>query len=447
MNFKEFKKEALSIVKEGKRAVDLYVTHPLAKKKNNLKEAFIGNAEGIELDRRQLQLKRLKFNDAIGRFVYQGIQTEEEWEELFDEVEKITHIETQKVLEEEERNRREEERKQKKRIEYLKKQTPPKLSKKEIIEKRKMRKTEKRNEKLKRALEAGALVAERSLSKVVWDIAHNKVKVVSGKLDYRSYQILNCASDKIAQNEWFSKILFPNIAPNKNKTINNESLLVFISATEFKKYINDQTISNKNIIKIFEDLPKATLKGEVIIPLYYPEYQWVRVGCYMDNICGVAIAWETKSFEKYRSKKKLRGKGSGEEEPVFALIFSNAYGQAFFRNAQKREAGQLINQRIYKLKPDAQELFQAVRWNEGSPIILNIEEISRAVGWVWPSQDIYDRVERCQKLLDILYENNFINKPVLRGKNIEERSWLFFISKGRGVLTPEHKLKFIKPTK
>lgn len=290
-------------------------------------------------------------------------------------------------------------------------------------------KKEKREEKLKKALEAGARIAERSLSKVSWDIAHKKIKVVSGKLDYRSYQILNCASDKIAQNEWFSKVLFPEIIQTKTK--NNESKLVIISAKEFKDYIDDQTIPNKNLIRMFEDLPEAILKGRIKIPFYYPKYEWVAIDFYKDNICGVAIAHIDKGFEGYRSKRKLRGEGSGREEPVFILIFSNAYGQAFFENARKREACQLVNQKLYKLDPNAQELFQAVRWNEGL-IIMNVEEVSRAVGWVWPPKDIYDRIKRCQKLINILYKKNFINKPIPRGKSVKEKSWLFYISKGRG---------------
>lgn len=100
--------------------------------------------------------------------------------------------------------------------------------------------------------------------------------------------------------------------------------------------------------------------------------------------------------------------------------------------------------KLYELDPDTQELFQAVRWNEKGPVIVKVEEISRAVGWTWPTSNIYARVKRCQKLLDTLYKNNFINKPIKRGKSAEERSWLFFISKGRGALTPEHKLKLIK---
>lgn len=329
------------------------------------------------------------------------------WDLDFKKAEKVTIKDAKKELEKEQ-------------------QIPPKISKKIKAKNR------KRDKKLKKALEGGARVVDRSISKVAWDIAHNKIKVVSGKLDYRSWQILNCASDKIAQNEWFSKVLFPKIALNKDPAVDTEGCTVIISAKEFKDYIGNQNISNKNIIKIFEDLPKATLKGSVAIPFYYPEYQWVMVDFYVDNICGVAIAYESKEFEKYRSKRKLRGEGSGGEEPVFALIFSNPYGQSFFRHSQRREASQLLNQKLYEIDPNAQELFQAVRWNEKGPIIINAEEVSRAVGWTLPITNFSLRVKRCQKLIDILYENNFINKPIISGKSVEKRSWLFFISKGRG---------------
>lgn len=312
-------------------------------------------------------------------------------------------------------------------------QTPPKKKKSKTQVKKEKAKKERRDEKLKRALEAGGLVAERSLSKIAWDIAHNKVRVVSGKLDYRSWQILNCAADKIAQNEWMPNIL--NLVNyRKGLSVDNERKMVFISAKEFKDYIGDQNISNNNIIKMFEELPKAVLKGKVKIPIYYPKYKWLIMKFYEDNICGIAIAYDEEGFEEYRSKRRLRGEGSGKEEPVFILLFSNAYGNAFFRHAQKREACQLINQKLYKLNPNAQELFQAIRWNEKGPIIINVEEISRAVGWNWPAKNISLRVKKCQKLIDILYKKNFINKPIPRGLKgkVKYRSWFFYISKGRG---------------
>lgn len=319
-------------------------------------------------------------------------------------------------------------------------QTSPNIPKKKKPEKKNKKK--KRDEKLKKALEAGAKVAERSISKIAWDIAHKKIKVVKGKLDYRSYQILDCAADKIAQNEWMPAI-FNLPYYGSGAYVDNERKMVFISAKEFKDYIGNQNISNKNLIKMFEDLPEAILKGRVKIPFYYPKYEWVNIDFYKDNICGVAIAYEDEGFEKYRSKRRLRGEGSGKEEPVFILIFSNVYGQAFFEQARKREACQLINQKLYKIDPNAQELFQAVRWNEGV-IIMNVKEISRAVGWALPITNISLRVKKCKKLIDILYKGNFINKPIPRGGNKEKRSWLFYISKGRGVLTAKHELRLLQ---
>jgi len=325
-------------------------------------------------------------------------------------------------------------------LSYLKSQEQQQKKEQQKIAKKEKTKKEKRDSKLKKALEAGARVVERSISKVGWDIAHDKVKVVNGKLDYRSWQILDCVADKIAQGEWIADV-FNLSRSNSGVDVSGERQMVFISATEFKKYIGDQNISNKNLVKIFEDLPKATLKGEVAIPFYFPKYQWVTVDFYVDNICGVAIAREHKEFEKYRSKKKLRGKGSGKEEPVFILIFSNPFGQTFVEHAKKREACQLLNQKVYELGHNVQELFQVVRWNEKGPVIVNPEFISRACGWKWPPSNIYLRVKRCKKLLDILHEENLINKPVPRGETVEKRDWLFYISKGRGA---KRKMELIK---
>ena len=315
-------------------------------------------------------------------------------------------------------------------------QTPPKITKK--VEAKK----EKRDKKLKRALEAGARVVERSLSKVGWDMAHGKVKVVSGKLDYRSWQILDCVADKIAQGEWIAEV-FNLPHSNSGVEVGGERQMVVISAKEFKDYVGNQNISNKLIVKAFEDLPEAILKGRITIPFYFPKYQWVTIYFYKDNICGLAIAHEDKEFEKYRSKRKLRSRGSGKEEPVFILIFSNPFGQTFFEHARKREACQLLNQKVYELDPNVQELFQAVRWNEKGPVIVNPEFISRAVGWIWPTSNIHARVKDCQNLLSILYEKNFINEPIERGESIEKKSWVFYISKGRGA---KRKMELLKIT-
>jgi len=149
---------------------------------------------------------------------------------------------------------------------------------------------------------------------------------------------------------------------------------------------------------------------------------------YKDNICGVGVAHEDEDLAKYRSDRKLRGKGAGREEPVFVFFFSNAYGLAFFQNARKRAGTQIQDPALYRLPPDAQELFQAVRW-KNDLIALSAEQISKIVDWVWPPKNFYDRVYRIREILKILHKNGFINKPTEHGKKIEKKAWAFYVRK------------------
>ena len=177
------------------------------------------------------------------------------------------------------------------------------------------------------------------------------------------------------------------------------------------------------------------MEGEVDIPYCLSESRWMRIKQYIDNICGVAIAHEDKEFEQYRSDRKMRGRGSEKEEPVFILLFSSPYGLAFFRNAMHREGTQIQDRKLYNLPPKTQELFQAVRW-KNDLIILNTERISRALDWAWPASNIHRRVNKCRKLLEILHENEFINKPIERGKTIERKDWIFYVRKRKLISFP-----------
>lgn len=292
-------------------------------------------------------------------------------------------------------------------------------------------KKEKQDQKLRRALEAGAGMVEISSSKIAWDRGHDKIKVTSGKLDYRAYQALDCAADLIAQDHWFGTVIGDWDEPNTKEP---ERFLVPISYGQFLNFIDDRKSLNiSKVIKIFKAVPEITLEGEVDIPYCLAEGRWLRLRQYKDNICGVAIAYEEKEFEKYRSKRKLRGKGAGEEEPVFILLFSTSYGLAFFRNAMHRKGTQLQDRRLYRLRPDVQELFQAIRW-KNDLIALSTEQISKIVSWVWPPKDFKDRVYRIRRLLEILYENGFINKPTEHGNSWEGKAWAFYVRKGKRKL-------------
>ena len=289
-----------------------------------------------------------------------------------------------------------------------------------------MNKMEKRDSKLRKAIEAGARMVEISSSKIAWDKGHDKVKVASGKLDYRTYQVLDCASDLIAQEHWFGAVIGSWNEPNTKEP---ERFLVPITYRHFLNFIADKhKLGISDVIRIFKEVPRIILEGEVDIPYCLSDKNWLRISQYMDNICGLAIAHEDKKFEEHRSDRKLRGKGAGKEEPVFILLFSSPYGLAFFRNAMNRKGTQLQDPRLYRLLPEAQELFQAVRWKRDL-IALNTEQISKTVGWIWPPKNFYDRIYRIRKLLKILHENEFINKPTERGKGIGKKAWVFYVRK------------------
>ena len=289
-----------------------------------------------------------------------------------------------------------------------------------------MNKMEKRDKKLRKAIEAGARLVEISSSKIAWDKGHGKIKVVSGKLDYRAYQVLDCASDLIAQEHWFGTVIG---SWDKANTKEPERFLVPITYRQFLKFIGDRdTLNVKKVTEIFEAIPKITLKGEIDIPYCLADEKWLKISQYVDNICGIAIAHEDKEFGKHRSERKLRGKGAGKEEPVFIILFSSPYGLAFFRNAMNRDGTQLQDPALYRMRPEAQELFQSVRWKRDL-IALNTEQISKTVGWIWPPKNFYDRVYRVRKLLKILHENKFINRPTEHGKTWEKKAWAFYVRK------------------
>ncbi len=170
-------------------------------------------------------------------------------------------------------------------------------------------KEERQKLKLRRALEAGAAMVEISSSKIAWDRGHDKIKVTSGKLDYRAHQVLDCAADLIAQEHWFGTVIGSWDEPNTEEP---ERFLVPISYRQFLNFIGDKhNLDTEDVIRIFKAVPEVILEGEVDIPYCLAEGRWLRIKQYIDNICGLAIAQEDKEFEQYRSERKLRGKGAG----------------------------------------------------------------------------------------------------------------------------------------
>ena len=299
-------------------------------------------------------------------------------------------------------------------------------------------KIKKRNEKFLKAIKAGARLAEISCSKLLWDKGHNRLKVTQGKLDYRALQVLDCAADLIAQEHWLASAFDPSIEANMKEP---DHLFVPISYQQFIHFIEDKgKLSTKEVMRIFEKMPKIILKGPIKIP--YAKNQWLNLEAYEDNICGMVYAWDKKeSFGEYRSKRRMRDR-AGKEEPVFILVFSNPYGKAFFHNAMNREGTQLQNPRLYHLKPEAQMLFQAIRWKDifkSQRIEMNTEQASQMMGLTWPvsKTGLYKRVALIREVLRILKDENFIHyrdKSYEIGKTIKTKAWRFHIIRKWGYI-------------
>lgn len=280
--------------------------------------------------------------------------------------------------------------------------------------------------KFRKALESGAKIVEKSISKIAWDLGGEKLKVVSGKLDYQTFQIIDCIADRIAEKPQFAIALGLKDADDLNDP---DRLLTVLTCSQIKQFLNSQNISNKKIREIALRLPKLVFEGKVKIPIAV-EGRWLEIDTYTDNFCGVAIANEKEEFYNYRSDKKLRGRGSDIEEPVFVFLFTNAYGKMFFRNAMRRMGTQLQNPKLYTLPPKPQELFQTIRWKGTKDNIeLGIERISKMIGLKWPPIRMNERANRIRKILAILWMKGFITKPVERGKLSKEKVWLFRIDK------------------
>jgi len=77
-----------------------------------------------------------------------------------------------------------------------------------------------KDERVRKAILAGARVGEKSLSKIHWDAVHGKIEIVQGKLNYEIHWILDCVADQIAQEKWFGVMLFDEPSePEKPKVL------------------------------------------------------------------------------------------------------------------------------------------------------------------------------------------------------------------------------------
>lgn len=324
----------------------------------------------------------------------------------------------------------------------------------------------KKDKKFLDAMNAGARIVEKGIGKVLFEIGKGNITNTGQRLDYKRIQVLHCVSDLVAKNEWFPLVTGMSHIPENTQLAKDKddgSYIVIIPFSYHKNFINDKNMKVQEAIDIFISMYRIGFESVVKDKPIKINIggKWKDVIFVGDNICGVLIASEHPTLNDIRSvRKKLRGrpresklirrfeedeeKGKyleigDREEPVFILVFSNKLGRSYIESAKERQGCRLHYSEMYRLDGRAQELFESVCWwGNKIPIHLNMEYISRVVGWKWPVKNLprlSERRKSCQRLIDILYEEGFIAKPFPDGKPTgkgEKTCWHFFVRKVRG---------------
>jgi len=298
-------------------------------------------------------------------------------------------------------------------------------------------KKEKGEEKFKNAINMGARVVEKSLSKIAWEMAHDNLEESSVRLDYQAFWALECATDIIAQKSWFPEVLYekPSIEERERFIHTDDGYVVIISHSDFTDFIDRKNITTKKSIEIFKRLKEISLEIKDVsikLPTSASESGWLELDSLGGRVCDLGITTEGK-YREFRSFRKMRGRGSKNEEPVFVLIFSGIYGKLLVENIMSPKGAQLQDHVLYSLSPEAQEVFQTVRW-KNDLILLNTERICRICGWKWPPENaiqLHKTVKRCDKLLFFLYKKGFITEPNIpkKGRSTKTRFWEFYVAK------------------
>ena len=105
---------------------------------------------------------------------------------------------------------------------------------------------------------------------------------------------------------------------------------IVISEVEIRKFVNKPNYSTSQITERVKNIGHFTLEGTV--PIFCGKDGWINVPV-TGGFAEVWIAKEEERYFKYRSKRKLRGKGKGREENVFIIRFIGTWGTAYIMNA------------------------------------------------------------------------------------------------------------------
>ncbi len=408
--FNELKKQTLELLRELRNHPYLSnLNHPLTEKKNNLRRQYIPDRDDDEYERRCFQIKELGFSMGMTQWGC-FCQSKEDWEKLFDRVEKITKEEVQKIFEDKERDKKEE-------IINLKKQREKVERKKEIIKQAK-----------------NLIISERGTSYLYGQLEMKGLKRFSSSgqklnhklmwaVDFLSYKLSKeCGFDKGKKSEM---VLFKNasaffnfIRDIKEGLIPSNDTFVNIQfkASEARKWLGltSDEMSIADIVDLFRGLQRVIFEatGEKIFR-DTDKKEWVETtvsdtlySLRRDKLEVLSNRWKTKDVE-------------------LTLRFGNIMSWLFISNLSCGKAGRITLPKGARHELDGYEQ-NVLRWIRlwKKPRKINVSDLA-AIGGL-RDKNIHRLAEKLNNILKKLKEKKYIKDfKVLWGKGKETQFEIF----------------------
>lgn len=286
---------------------------------------------------------------------------------------------------------------------------------------------------LVRKVDAGGLTAERGLPIILFGLGgftkKYKVEKLSRKVDDEkvftsdTLDVLDAVNLKLSQ--WWRDKIKEGQIPEMDEI---ESVREFmgivnycdsieypkkdfftavISGGEIRSLIYRPHWSKSYIRKTIKNIGRWSLDGDV--PVYSREDNWIYVP-HTGGFAEVTVANEGKQYHTYRSGRKLRGKyGKGKEENVYIVRFIGRWGIAHALNVHNRKVIVMPERFYIKLSASQKILWRAISGKDINPVILNILQIARILGWQEEVVSPRDRVRKIEKILTGFKEEWFVD--------------------------------------
>lgn len=304
--------------------------------------------------------------------------------------------------------------------------SPPETVASSRLSKPKGRPKRTREEKLKYALDKGALPAERSTQDLLWQVGQGAVEVVRGKLNHRTWWVLLVAAKKIAETGGPPVFESPEEVQMAEDDLRRFPALfqpgkdcvlptIEFDDDEFRRILNQPYLKSEDIEAIVTDFVALVIKTP-------RNFKAIKIGESKElvPIAGSigSLAWVDYAGERVREK----GRWKGRVFRRWRVYFNSPPGLAFYQNIVTHRFTLINNWRGFMaLSGPAQTLFLSISWREDLPAILTFNQIVKIVGWErWDADNHARQVEKVENLLEGLKKAGWVGSwHRLRGEVYE----------------------------